>query len=118
MAPSMPRLNEKSAPRFESSTDPEELERFFLRLEELFNKCAVTMDAEKKKYAVVYTNIKMEKQWKVLEHHAKGTFKEFKKDILRNETTCMSIQALSDPREVRLYVFQTGIPSPSGGSQE
>ncbi len=29
MAPSMPGLNEKSAPRFESSTDPEELERFF-----------------------------------------------------------------------------------------
>ncbi|PBL04222.1 hypothetical protein ARMGADRAFT_1022687 [Armillaria gallica] len=82
MAPSMPRPNEKSAPRFESSTDPEELERFFSRLEELFNKSVVTMDAEKKKYAVVYTDIKMEKQWKVLEHYVKGTFEEFKKDIL------------------------------------
>ncbi|PBK86675.1 hypothetical protein ARMGADRAFT_1086181 [Armillaria gallica] len=82
MVPSMPGPNEKSTPRFESSTDPEELERFFSRLEELFNKCAVTTDAEKKKYAVVYTDIKTEKQWKVLEHHTKGTFEEFKKDIL------------------------------------
>ncbi|PBK92334.1 hypothetical protein ARMGADRAFT_1031202 [Armillaria gallica] len=82
MAPSMPGLNEKSTPRFESSTDPEELERFFSRLEELFDKSAVTTDAEKKKYAVVYTDIKMEKQWKVLEHYTKGTFKEFKKNIL------------------------------------
>ncbi|PBK97949.1 hypothetical protein ARMGADRAFT_1027332 [Armillaria gallica] len=82
MAPSMPGPNEKSAPRFESLTDPEELERFFLRLEELFDKSVITMDAEKKKYAVVYTDIKTEKQWKVLEHYAKGTFEEFQKDIL------------------------------------
>ncbi len=82
MAPSMPGPYEKSVPRFESSTDPEELERFFSRLEELFNKNAITTDIEKKKYTVVYTNIKMEKQWKVLEHYVKGTFKEFKKDTL------------------------------------
>ncbi|PBK94572.1 hypothetical protein ARMGADRAFT_1028985 [Armillaria gallica] len=82
MVPSMPGLNEKFAPRFESSTDSEELERFFSRLEELFDKSAVTMDAEKKKYAVIYTNIKTEKQWKVLEHYMKGTFEEFRKDIL------------------------------------
>ncbi|PBK85138.1 hypothetical protein ARMGADRAFT_1087804 [Armillaria gallica] len=81
MAPSMPGPNEKSAPRFESSTDPEELERFFSRLE-LFDKSAVTTDAEKKKYAVICTDIKTEKQWKVLEHYTKGTFEEFKKDIL------------------------------------
>ncbi|PBK82079.1 hypothetical protein ARMGADRAFT_1038858 [Armillaria gallica] len=78
----MPGLDEKSAPRFESSTDPEELKRFFSRLEELFDKSAVTTDAEKKKYAVVYTDIKTEKQWKVLKHYMKGTFEEFKKDIL------------------------------------
>ncbi len=51
----MPGLNEKSAPRFESSTDPEELERFFSRLEELFHKSAIVTDVEKKKYAVSYT---------------------------------------------------------------
>ncbi|PBK81198.1 hypothetical protein ARMGADRAFT_1039487 [Armillaria gallica] len=82
MVPSMPGLNEKSASIFESLTDPEELEGFFLRLEELFNKSAVTTDVKKKKYTVIYINIKMEKQWKVLEHYAKGTFEEFKKDIL------------------------------------
>ncbi|PBK71698.1 hypothetical protein ARMSODRAFT_973299 [Armillaria solidipes] len=65
MAQSMPGLNEKSMPRFEKSTDPEELERFFMRLEELFDKY-----------------IKMEKQWKVLDHFAKGTYEEFKKDVL------------------------------------
>ncbi|KAK0456976.1 hypothetical protein EV421DRAFT_1729484 [Armillaria borealis] len=80
MAQSMPGPNEKSAPRFEKSTDPEELERFFVRLEELFDKCAVAPDVDKKKYAVVYTDIKTEKQWKVLEHFVKGTYEEFKKD--------------------------------------
>ncbi len=78
----MPGPNEKSTPRFESSTDPEELERFFLRLEELFNKNAIVTDVEKKKYAVSYTDIKTEKQWKVLEHYVTGTFAEFKKDVL------------------------------------
>ncbi len=82
MAPSMPGPNEKSMPRFESSTDPEELERFFSRLEELFNKNAIVTDVEKKKYAVSYTDIKTEKQWKVLEHYVTGTFAEFKKDVL------------------------------------
>ncbi|KAK0431514.1 hypothetical protein EV421DRAFT_1743042 [Armillaria borealis] len=82
MAQSMPGLNEKSAPRFEKSTDPEELERFFVRLEELFNKCVVALDLDKKKYAVVYTDIKTEKQWKVLDHFVKGTYEEFKKDVL------------------------------------
>ncbi|SJK99626.1 uncharacterized protein ARMOST_02934 [Armillaria ostoyae] len=68
MAQSMPGLNEKSAPRFEKSTDPEELERFFARLEELFNKYAIALDLDKKKYAVIYTDIKTEKHWKVLDH--------------------------------------------------
>ncbi|PBK99300.1 hypothetical protein ARMGADRAFT_1025549 [Armillaria gallica] len=90
MAPSMLGPNEKSTPRFESSTDPEGLQRFFSRLEELFDKCAVTTDAEKKKYAVVYTNIKTEKQWKVLEHHAKGTFEEFKKYILSSYDSALA----------------------------
>ncbi|PBK64748.1 hypothetical protein ARMSODRAFT_892680 [Armillaria solidipes] len=78
----MPGPNEKSMPRFEKSTDPKELERFFARLEELFDKCAVAPDVDKKKYAVVYTDIKTEKQWKVLDHFAKGTYEEFKKDVL------------------------------------
>ncbi len=82
MAPSMSGPNEKSVPRFESSTDPEELERFFARLEELFDKSAVVTDVEKKKYTVSYTDIKMDKQWKVLEHYVTGTFAEFKKDVL------------------------------------
>ncbi|SJL06985.1 uncharacterized protein ARMOST_10327 [Armillaria ostoyae] len=82
MAQSMPGPNEKSTPRFEKSTDPEELERFFARLEELFDKCAVAPDVDKKKYAVAYTDIKTEKQWKVLNHFAKGTYEEFKKDVL------------------------------------
>ncbi|PBL01500.1 hypothetical protein ARMGADRAFT_1025200 [Armillaria gallica] len=118
-------MNEKSEPRFESSTDPEELERFSLRLEKLFDKSAITTNVEKKKYAVVYTDIKMEKQWKVLEHYVKGIFKEFKKDILgiydgalASDHDTMQIQALSDPGEIRLYVFQAGILSPGSGSQE
>ncbi|PBL04488.1 hypothetical protein ARMGADRAFT_1070936 [Armillaria gallica] len=81
MVLSMPGPNEKSMLRFENSTDPEELDRFFARLEELLDKCETT-DIKKKKYAVIYTNIKMEKQWKILEHYVTGTFKEFKKDIL------------------------------------
>ncbi len=82
IAPSMPGLNEKSVPRFESSTDPEELERFFLRLKELFDKGAIVIDVEKKKYVVSYNDIKMEKQWKVLAYYTTGMFTEFKKDVL------------------------------------
>ncbi|PBK58700.1 hypothetical protein ARMSODRAFT_900176, partial [Armillaria solidipes] len=90
MAQSMPGLNEKSTPRFEKSTDPEELERFFTRLEELFDKCAIAPDVDKKKYAVVYTDIKTEKQWKVLDHFAKGTYEEFKQDVLSSYDSALA----------------------------
>ncbi|SJK98943.1 uncharacterized protein ARMOST_02221 [Armillaria ostoyae] len=90
MAQSMPGPNEKSAPRFEKSTDPKELESFFTRLEELFDKCAVAPDVDKKKYAVVYADIKTEKQWKVLEHFVKGTYEEFKKDVLSSYDSALA----------------------------
>ncbi len=82
MVQSMPGPHEKSAPKFENSTDPKELERFFSCLEELFDQCAVTDDLVKKKYAVSYTDVKMEKQWKVLDYFNKGTFGEFKSEVL------------------------------------
>ncbi|KAK0435980.1 hypothetical protein EV421DRAFT_1908262 [Armillaria borealis] len=112
MAQSMPGPNEKSTPRFEKSTDPEELERFFARLEELFNKCAVALDLDKKKYAVIYTDIKMEKQWKVLDHFAKGTYEEFKKDVLSSydgalDGNCDTMQELKQLiRRYRLSPIQ------------
>ncbi|KAG7441207.1 uncharacterized protein BT62DRAFT_923435, partial [Guyanagaster necrorhizus] len=83
MAPSMPGPNEKAAPRFESSSDPEELERFFSRLEDLFDKCVVDDDEEKKKAAISYTDIKTERQWKVLPSFAAGEkYDDFKSEVL------------------------------------
>ncbi|PBK87604.1 hypothetical protein ARMGADRAFT_1034532 [Armillaria gallica] len=78
----MPGPHKKSIPKFESFTDPEELERFFSRLEELFDQCAVTNDLVKKKYTISYTDVKTEKQWKVLDYFNKGTFGEFKSKVL------------------------------------
>ncbi len=46
---------------------------------------AIVTDVEKKKYAVSYTNIKTEKQWKVLGHYMTGMFTEFKKDVLGSD---------------------------------
>ncbi len=70
-------------PRFESSSDPEELERFFSRLEDLFDKCAVTDEDEKKKAAVSYTDIKTERQWKVLPKYAAGEkYEDFKSEVM------------------------------------
>ncbi|KAK0193266.1 hypothetical protein F5146DRAFT_1133933 [Armillaria mellea] len=83
MAPSMPGLNEKATPRFESSSDPEELKRFFSRLEDLFDKCTVTDEEEKKKAVVSYTNIKTEHQWKVLPKYAAGgKYEDFKSEVM------------------------------------
>ncbi len=79
----MPGPNEKAAPRFESSSDPEELEQFFSRLEDLFDKCAVTDEDEKKKAAVSYTDIKTERQWKVLPKYAAGEkYEDFKSEVM------------------------------------
>ncbi|PBK85802.1 hypothetical protein ARMGADRAFT_899713, partial [Armillaria gallica] len=79
----MPGLNEKAAPRFESSSDPEELEHFFSRLEDLFAKCAVTDEEDKKKAALSYTDIKTERQWKALPKYAAGgKYEEFKLEVM------------------------------------
>ncbi|PBK72215.1 hypothetical protein ARMSODRAFT_972874 [Armillaria solidipes] len=83
MAPSMPGLNEKATPRFESSSDPEELECFFSRLEDLLDKCAVTDEEDKKKAALSYTDIKTERQWRVLPKYATGgKYGEFKSEVM------------------------------------
>ncbi|KAG7443939.1 uncharacterized protein BT62DRAFT_921587 [Guyanagaster necrorhizus] len=77
----MPGPNEKATPCFESSSDPEKLEHFFLRLEDLFDKCVVNDDEEKKKAAISYTDIKTERQWKVLSSFAAGEkYDDFKSE--------------------------------------
>ncbi|KAG7443283.1 uncharacterized protein BT62DRAFT_922063 [Guyanagaster necrorhizus] len=77
----MPRLNEKAASHFESFSDAKKLEHFFLRLEDLFDKCVVDDNEEKKKAVISYTDIKTEHQWKVLLSFAAGEkYDDFKSE--------------------------------------
>ncbi|KAG7443800.1 uncharacterized protein BT62DRAFT_902243, partial [Guyanagaster necrorhizus] len=73
----------KAAPCFESSSDPKKLECFFSRLEDLFDKCVIDDDEEKKKAAISYTDIKTEYQWKVLSSFAADEkYDNFKSEVL------------------------------------
>jgi len=58
----MPVFGERAAPVFNSSR-PNELGRYFNQLKALFTRCGVTVDANKKKYAVVYVDIDTADTW-------------------------------------------------------
>ena len=77
----MPQPGTKNAPFFDKEK-PEELHRFFERMEDWFTEDGVTDDKELKKKLVRYTDVDTEQQWKAFEAFTKGTFEDFKKAIL------------------------------------
>jgi hypothetical protein len=82
MAPKdMPSPYARDAPKF-SSDQPEELNRYIRRLEELFTKHGVDADKDKNRYLGAYADARTEKEWEAMDSFEKGTFAEHKKEII------------------------------------
>lgn len=77
----MPKPGEKNAPSFDPEK-PEELGRFFERIEDWFSDEGITSDEDKKKRIVKYLDADSEIQWKALPRFANGTFLEFKEQVM------------------------------------
>ena len=77
----MPKPGEKNAPAFDTDK-PEELGRFFDRIEDWFMDDGLVDDGEKKKRIVKYLDADSEIQWKALPSFAAGTFEEFKAEAM------------------------------------
>lgn len=78
---SMPKPGEKNAPSFDPEK-PEELGRFFDRLEEWFEDDNIKEDADKKKKTVRYLDVHSEIQWKAFSKYSEGTYAEFKAQVM------------------------------------
>jgi len=77
----MPKPGEKNAPTFDVDK-PEELGRFFDRMEDWFADDGLKEDGEKKKRLVKYLDADSEIQWKALPSFSSGTFAEFKAEAM------------------------------------
>jgi len=73
----MPKPGEKNAPSFDPEK-PEELGRFFDRIEDWYADEGLIDDTEKKRRIVKYLDADSEIQWKALSRFSNGTFEEFK----------------------------------------
>ena len=95
----MPQPGTKNAPFFDKEK-PEELHRFFERMEDWFNEDGITDDDELKKRIVRYMDVDTEQQWKAFASFDNGTFADLKKAILASypkarELTKGSVQTLN-----------------------
>ena len=71
----MPKPGEKNAPEFDPEK-PEELGRFFERMEDYFLDEEIMSNAEMKKKIVKYLDADSEVQWKVLSMFTTGTYED------------------------------------------
>ena len=77
----MPKPGEKNAPTFDPEK-PEELGRFFERMEDWFADEHITDNRDKKRRIVRYLDPDSESQWKALSKFDNGTFAEFKAQVM------------------------------------
>jgi hypothetical protein len=77
----MPQPGEKNAPFFDVER-PQELNRFFERMEDWFAEENLVADAERKRKTVRYTDVETEDQWKALSTFDTGTFEQFKEQVI------------------------------------
>lgn len=70
--PSMPLRGERIAPVFKSS-EPREAGRYFEDLDDLFTRCEITTDKDKKKWATRYPDMEASETWMALPEYAEGT---------------------------------------------
>ena len=106
----MPKPGDKNAPVFETEK-PEELGRFFDRIEDWFFDEDIIDDTEKKKRIVKYLDADSEVQWKALSKFSTGTYEEFKSQVMSSypaaeEVMKGSVTALK--RKIKRCVIQVG----------
>ena len=77
----MPKPGERNAPTFDPEK-PEELGRFFDRMEDWFAEEEVATDDEKKKRIVKYLDADSEIQWKAFSKFENGSFEEYKAQVM------------------------------------
>lgn len=77
----MPKPGEKNAPTFDTDK-PEELGRFFERMEDWYEDEGIDEDLDKKTRIVKYLDPDSESQWKALSKFATGSFEEFKSQVM------------------------------------
>jgi hypothetical protein len=77
----MPKPGEKNAPTFDTDK-PEELGRFFERMEDWFADEGINDDLDKKRRIVRYLDPDSESQWKALSKFEDGTFDEFQTQVM------------------------------------
>jgi len=77
----MPKPGEKNAPTFDAER-PEELGRFFERMEDWFSDEGVEDDVLKKKRIVRYLDPDSETQWKALPGFDEGTYEGFRAQVM------------------------------------
>lgn len=77
----MPQPGEKNAPFFDVER-PQELNRFFERMEDWFAEEGIAADGDRKKKTVRYTDVETEDQWKALSRFDNGTFEQFKEQVI------------------------------------
>jgi hypothetical protein len=77
----MPKPGDKNAPAFDPEK-PEELGRFFDRVEDWFLDEEIIDETEKKKRIVKYLDADSEVQWKALTTFTTGTYEEFKTQVM------------------------------------
>lgn len=77
----MPKPGEKNAPAFDTDK-PEELGRFFERMEDWFEDEGIDDDMDRKRRIVRYLDPDSEIQWKALSKFEDGTFAEFKAQVM------------------------------------
>jgi hypothetical protein len=77
----MPKPGDKNAPTFDTEK-PEELGRFFDRVEDWFLDEEIEDDKEKKRRIVKYLDADSEVQWKALSKFSTGTYEEFKSQVM------------------------------------
>lgn len=81
VARKMPKPGERNAPSFDPDK-PEELGRFFDRIEDWYAEEDITDDAEMKRRIVKYLDADSEIQWKAFSKFKNGTFLEFKTQVM------------------------------------
>ena len=77
----MPKPGEKNAPTFDPDK-PEELGRFFERMEDWFADEGIIDDLDKKRRIVRYLDPDSETQWKALSKFGQGTYLEFQSQVM------------------------------------
>lgn len=77
----MPKPGEKNAPTFDPEK-PEELGRFFERIEDWFAEDGIVDDDVKKRKIVKYLDADSEIQWKAFSKFGTGSFQEFRDQVM------------------------------------